>query len=90
MAPCWYFPAGGGVYGLDATTAVFNNGYPSQSAIMKLARPIILPVRQNFVVNAEFFPIGVTNALTLLNVGDATDQKVIQFYLDGLQTRDVQ
>ena len=90
VAPCWYFPAGGGIYGLDATTAVFNNGYPSQSAIMKLARPIILPVRQNFNVNAEFFTVGITNALTLLNTGATDDQKVILFMIDGLQTRDVQ
>ncbi len=90
VAPCWYYPAGGGVYGLDATTAVFNNGYPSQSAIMKLARPIILPVRQNFNVNAEFFNIGTTVALDLLNTGAGDDQKVILFMIDGLQTRDVQ
>lgn len=90
VAPCWYFPAGGGIYGLDATTAVFNNGYPSQSAIMKLARPIILPVRQNFNVNAEFFAVGTTVALDTLNSGQTDDQKVILFMIDGLQTRDVQ
>ena len=90
MAPCWYYPAGGGIYGLDATTAVFNNGYPSQSAIMKLARPIVLPVRQNFNVNAEFFSVGSTVALDGLNSGATDDQKVILFMIDGLQTRDVQ
>jgi hypothetical protein len=92
VAPCWYFPAGGGTYGFDATAnlSIFNNGYPSQQAIMKLARPIILPVRQNFNVNAEFFVVGGTNALTLLNTGATDDQKVIMFMIDGLQTRDVQ
>jgi len=90
VAPAWYFPAGGGVYGLDSTTSVLNNGYPSQSAIMKLARPIILPVRQNFNVNAEFFNIGATSALDQLNSGAVDDQKVIAFVIDGLQTRDVQ
>jgi hypothetical protein len=90
IAPCWYFPAGGGIYGLDATTAVFNNGYPSQAAIMKLARPIIVPVRQNFNVNAEFFAVGTTVALNTLNSGATDDQKVILFMIDGLQTRDVQ
>ena len=90
VAPCWYFPAGGGVHGLDATTAIFNNGTPDQASIMKLARPIIVPVRQNFNVNAEFFVVGATNALTLINTGAADDQKVILFMLDGLQTRDVQ
>lgn len=90
VAPCWYFPAGGGIYGMDATTAVYNNGYPSQSSIMKLARPIILPVRQNFQVTAEFFQVGATNALTTLNAGADDDEKVIIFMIDGLQTRDVQ
>lgn len=90
IAPCWYFPAGGGIYGADATNAVFNNGYPSQGAILKLAKPIVLPVRQNFAVTAEFFPLGATNALTLLNNGAQDDQKKIQFILDGLQTRDVE
>jgi hypothetical protein len=83
VAPCWYFPAGGGIYGLDATTAVFNNGMPTQQSIMKLARPIVLPVRQNFNVNAEFFAVGATVALTLLNTGAADDQKVILFMIDG-------
>ena len=90
VAPCWYFPAGGGIYGLDATTAVFNNGYPSASSIMKLARPIILPVRQNFNVNAEWFTVGTTDARALLNSGATDDVKVIMFMIDGLQTRDVQ
>lgn len=90
VAPCWYFPAGGGIYGLDSTTAVFNNGYPSQSAIMKLARPIIIPVRQNFNVVAEFFVVGTTDARATLNTGATDDQKVIMFMFDGLQTRDVE
>ena len=57
---------------------------------MKLARPIVVPVRQNFNVNAEFFAVGSQNALDLLNGGDEADQKVITFMIDGLQTRDVQ
>jgi hypothetical protein len=90
VAPAWYFPAGGGIWGFDSTDAVFNNGEPGQSEIMKLARPIILPVRQNFNVTAEFFPVGTTVALNLLNSGTTDDQKVISFYIDGLQTRDVE
>ena len=86
----WYFPAGGGLYGSDGTTPVYSNGYPSGGAIMKLARPIIVPVRQNVQVIAEFFPVGTTNALDLLNNGAADDQNVCSFFLDGLQTRDVQ
>ena len=90
QAPIWYTPAGGGLHGFDATTPIFNLGMPTQESILKLARPIVVPVRQNFNVNMEFFGVGTTDALTLLNAGDATDQKVIMFMIDGLQTRDVQ
>ncbi|MFQ5938392.1 MAG: hypothetical protein ACE5LB_18480, partial [Acidiferrobacterales bacterium] len=90
QAPIWYVPAGGGVFGFDSTTPIFNLGWPSQDAILKLARPIVVPVRQNFNVNMEFFTVGTTNVLTLLNGGATDDQKVIMFMLDGLQTRDVQ
>lgn len=90
VAPCWYFPAGGGVYGTDTTASVLNNGYPSQQAILKLARPIIIPVRQNINVNAEFFSVGTTNVLDIINNAATDDQMVILFMIDGLQTRDVQ
>jgi hypothetical protein len=92
QAPIWYVPAGGGVFGFDnAGAGVFNHGWPSQDAILKLARPIVLPVRQNFNVNMEFFAVGTTDVLsTLINGGATNNQKVILFMLDGLQTRDVQ
>jgi len=90
-APCWYHPAGGGVWaGGGAATNVYANGMPETSAIAKLARPIVLPVRQNFYCQAEFFAVGTTNALTLLNAGATNDQKSIIYMIDGLQTRDVQ
>lgn len=90
QAPIWYVPAGGGVFGYDATTPIYNLGEPTQESILKLARPIVVPVRQNFNVNLEFFTVGATNALTLLNSGATDDEKVILFMIDGLQTRDVQ
>lgn len=90
VAPCWYHPAGGGIYGTDTTASVLNNGYPSQQAILKLARPIVIPVRQNIQVNAEFFSVGTTDVLTLLNNAQTDDQMVIMYMIDGLQTRDVQ
>ena len=90
QAPAWYHPAGGGVWGMDATTSVLSNGEPTQEAILKLARPIVVPVRQNFAVTATFFPIGTTVGLDLLNSGATDDQKVILYMVDGLQTRDVQ
>lgn len=90
LAPCWYFPAGGGTWGFDSVTSVFSNGVPSQEAILKLARPIVVPVRQNFAVQATFFPMGSVSALDGLNSGATDDEKEIKFVLDGLQTRDVQ
>jgi hypothetical protein len=90
VAPCWYHPAGGGVFGFDATDAVFNHGWPSQDAILKLARPIIIPVRQNIQVNAQFFPVGTTDVRDLLNNAATDDQMVILYMIDGLRTRDVQ
>ena len=90
QAPCWYFPAGGGVWGYDSGTSVLNHGAPTQEAIMKLARPILVPVRQNFSVTAEWFVVGSTNALTTVNSGATDDEKVVMFVIDGLQTRDVQ
>lgn len=90
QAPCWYFPSGGGTWGYDATTSIFNNGEATQEAILKLARPIIVPVRQNFAVQASFFPMGTTDALAGLNSGATDDEKEVKFILDGLQTRDVQ
>jgi hypothetical protein len=93
QAPCWYFPAGGGIWGFDATAttgSIFNHGEPTQEAILKLARPLVIPVRQNISVAASFFTVGTTSALDLLNTGTTDDQKVIMFMIDGLQTRDAQ
>lgn len=90
QAPCWYYPAGGGVWGFDSTASIFSLGTPEQAAILKLARPIIVPVRQNFAAQADFFAIGTTSALNGLNTGATDDVKNVVFMLDGLQTRDVQ
>ncbi len=90
QAPCWYHPSGGGIWGFDSTASVFNLGTPEQGAILKLARPIIVPVRQNFLAQADWFNIGTLSALDGLNNGATDDQKVILYMIDGLQTRDVQ
>lgn len=86
QCPCWYLPAGGGVFGAPAQ----SNGWPSQDSIMKLGRPIVIPVRQNISVDATFHAMGVTNAVTLINGAAEDDQMEIKFIFDGLQTRDVQ
>jgi hypothetical protein len=92
QAPCWYYPSGGGIWGSSNAAAdpIYNLGMPTHESILKLARPIMVPVRQNFAVEAQFFTVGSTNGLTLLNSGAQDDQKVIMFVIDGLQTRDVQ
>lgn len=92
QAPCWYFPAGGGIYGFDTTSgnSVLNHGVPGQTEIMKLGRPILVPVRQNFQVKAEWYTVGSTDARATINSGATDDEKVIMFVIDGLQTRDVQ
>jgi len=90
QAPAWYFPAGGGIHGFDSGTSIFNNGVPSQESILKLAKPITVPVRQNFHCQYDFFAMGSTNGLTGLNTGATNDEKCIQFWIDGTQTRDVQ
>lgn len=90
QAPAWYFPSGGGIWGADSGASVLNNGVPSQDAILKLAKPIVIPVRQQIVVIAEFFQVGTLSALTVLNTSRAAnDQSVCMFMLDGVRTRDV-
>ena len=86
VSPAWYLPAGGGVFGPNDT----SNGWPSQDAILKLARPIVIPVRQNIIVDAQFFTLGGTNALTTINRAAVDDQMSVIYMIDGIQTRDVQ
>jgi hypothetical protein len=92
VAPAWYLPAGGGVYGGGGATsdAQLSNGWPSQDAILKLARPIVIPVRQNISVDAQFFSVGSTSALTTINGAAEDDQMSLIYMIDGIQTRDVQ
>jgi hypothetical protein len=107
--PTWYFPAGGGMSGdlAGATDLLFlqNSGYDGQNSILKLARAVLLPPRQNIVCKARIFQLeaagqattfetaqGSRNMLSLrdnLNAIDAI-QKVVTFTFDGLFSRDVQ
>lgn len=107
--PTWYFPAGGGITGdmAGATDLIHwqNSGYDGHQSILKLARAILLPPRQNIICKARIFQLeddgqaltfgtrqGSRNMLSLrdnLNAVDAI-QKVITFTFDGLFSRDVQ
>jgi hypothetical protein len=107
--PTWYFPAGGGLTGdlAGATDLIHlqNSGWDGHQSILKLARAILLPPRQNLICKARIFALddngqaqlfgtrqGSRNMLSLrdnLNAVDAI-QKVITFTFDGLFSRDVQ
>jgi hypothetical protein len=107
--PSSYFPWGGGLSGdVGGTTDLvhFNNGTPSQSCILRLARAILIPPRQNIATIANIsrlpdggkgsVPFGVNqgsrNMLSLQDNLNAVDlvNKVIAFSFDGLFSRDVQ
>lgn len=55
-----YTPFAGGLDGFFADSRLprANNGVPTSSALMRLARPILIPPRQGFVVIAIASPIG--------------------------------
>lgn len=104
-----YFPDGGGLSG-DAGGVSdlihFQNGTPDHTAILRLARAVLLPPRQNVkcTATASALPDGgnaalagtVTsegrNMLSITSNLNAKDgiSKVIQFTFDGLFARDVQ
>lgn len=104
-----YFPDGGGLHGDmgGASDLIhWNNGMPSHESILRLARAILLPPRQNVKCQGDIYTLddsggngttaGVTNGQrNLLNLVDNLNAldgcgKVIQFIFDGLFARDVQ
>ncbi len=107
--PTWYFPAGGGLSGDNGgTTDIIhwqNSGTDGHSGILRLARAIVLPPRQNLLCQGNIFALdaagqaatfgttqGSRNMLSLRDNLNAVDlmSKVIQFTFDGLFSRDVQ
>jgi hypothetical protein len=107
--PTWYFPAGGGISGdMGGTTDLIhwqNSGYDGHSGILRLARAILLPPRQNILCEATIHAMpdggnaavfGTTvqnrNMLSLRDNLNAIDMigKVVTFTFDGLFSRDVQ
>lgn len=104
-----YFPDGGGLSGDNGGTTDlihWQNGSPDHTAILRLARAILLPPRQNVLCQANIsaLPDGGNgalaatttvagrNMLSLTSNLNALDgiNKVIQFTFDGLFARDVQ
>lgn len=106
--PTAYFPYGGGLHGdLGTTTDLihWNNGMPSHDGILRLARAILIPPRQNIKCEANIArldtgPAGQIVGSTQgnrdmyslrdnLNAPDGV-QKVVTYTFDGLFSRDVQ
>jgi len=106
--PTLYFPYGGGLSGdLGGATdlILWNNGLPGHESILRLARAILLPPRQNVKCQANIvaYPDGGNAAafnatqgsrsmLRLTDNLNAVDlvNKSISFTFDGLFSRDVQ
>lgn len=64
-----YTPMAGGLDGFFADTRLprANNGVPTSSALMRLARPILVPPRQGFQVIAIASNIGQSAGASLIN-----------------------
>lgn len=106
--PSAYFSYGGGLHGdLGGATdlILWNNGMPSHQSILRLARAILIPPRQNIKCASQIVALpaggaqatfgltqGSRNLLSLTDNLNATDgiNKVISFTFDGLFSRDVQ
>jgi len=103
--PAWYFPQGGGVWGLSTTAAasaqntIFAaNGTPQTDAILKFAKPIPIPARQHLKVVANLYDgQGGTSLRTqYFNTNNFNNDeqfpmghREIKVVIDGLHTRDV-
>lgn len=103
-----YFPDGGGLSGDNGGVSElihWQNGSPDHTAILRLARAILLPPRQNIKCEANIFAYadggnsatagmtqGSRNMLSLVDNLNALDgiNKCVQFTFDGLFARDVQ
>jgi hypothetical protein len=64
-----YTPFAGGLDGFfsDSRLPRANNGVPTSSALMRLARPILIPPRQGFVVIAIASPIGQAQGASVID-----------------------
>jgi len=118
--PTAYFPYGGGLAGelgfgtvpafvdgrrVDIPDLIlWNNGTPDHGGILRLARAVLLPPRQNVRCSAQIVALSTPNSATFgttqgtrdmlsltsnLNACDGIG-KVISFTFDGLFSRDVQ
>lgn len=84
VAPVWQYPAGGGVFGLDAASALLSNGVPTREARLALSIPIVIENQTNFYARLE----GGTFALAAGGAGGTG--LTMQCILDGYYARGVQ
>jgi len=100
-----YTPAAGGLDGYFADTRLprANNGIPTSSALMRLARPILVPPRQGFQVVCIASPIGQTTGASIIEQlngqvhneqgglipGADNIEKDVKYIIDGIHSRDV-
>lgn len=87
--PAWYWPQGGGVFGFDSTTPAMTNGVPSVESILKFAKPIPIPSRQNIKVLANLYATGNTDLRATYLNSASYGMREIKVVIDGLETRDV-
>jgi hypothetical protein len=106
--PSSYFPYGGGLAQgqmVQTDLIYWSNGQPSHEGILRLARAVLIPPRQNIKCEAQVSPLsalanastvsssqGSRNMLSLRDNLNAPDliNKVVSFTFDGLFSRDVQ
>ena len=95
-----FTPFAGGLDGFfnDSRLPRANNGVPTSSALMRLARPILIPPRQGFKVVCTISDIGPAAGSSLIaqlngltEAGEAADNiaKDIKYLIDGIHSRDV-
>lgn len=94
--PAWFFPQGGGVWGMNSAADAMSNGTPQTDAILKFAKPIPIPARQHLKVVANLYDTGAVSLRTgYLNASkvpatqDDIAAREIKVMIDGLHTRDV-
>ena len=106
--PSAYFPYGGGLHGdMGGLTDLihWNNGLPDHTGILRLARAVLIPPRQNIKAQAQIVALpdggnaatfgltqGARQMLSLTSNLNACDGvgKSISLTFDGLFSRDVQ
>ncbi len=84
LAPIWQYPAGGGIFGLDATSDLVSNGVPTREARLALSIPIVIENQMQFYARLE------GGSFALAAGGASGTGLTMQCLLDGYYARGVQ